>query len=200
VPPVIRTTGRRAAVLAVAAALCLQNVADGERFLGVEEALKVCFPKATFREETIRLTPEQVTAIQKRSDVKVRKPPVRMWTAIQGTNVAGVLFFDQVIGKHELIDYVLAVSPEGAVRQVEIVEYREHYGGKVRDAEWRAQFQGKTASDPVKLNGDIYNITGATLSCRHVTEGVRRLLATFDLVVRPRLSSAGLPNKPDATR
>jgi Na+-translocating ferredoxin:NAD+ oxidoreductase RnfG subunit len=141
-----------------------------------------------------------VTAIQKRSDVKVRKPAARMWTAIQGTNVAGVLFFDQVIGKHELIDYVLAVSPEGAVRQVEIVEYREHYGGKVRDAEWRAQFQGKTASDPVKLNGDIYNITGATLSCRHVTEGVRRLLATFDLVVRPRLSSAGLPNKPDATR
>jgi Na+-translocating ferredoxin:NAD+ oxidoreductase RnfG subunit len=178
---------RCAAFVAVAAALCLPDTASAERFLSIDEALKLCFPKQTFREQTIHLTREQMAAIQKRCEVKVRKPVARFWTATEGTNLTGVLFFDQVIGKHELIDYVVALSPDGKVRHVEILEYREHYGGKVRDGEWRAQFQGKSGNDPLKLNGDIYNITGATLSCRHVTEGIRRVLATFDLVVRPRL-------------
>lgn len=190
---------RCAALVAVAAVLCLPDTASAERFLSIDEALKLCFPKQTFREQTIHLTREQVAAIQKRCEVKVRKLVARFWTATEGTNLTGVLFFDQVIGKHELIDYVVALSPDGKVRQVEILEYREHYGGKVRDGEWRAQFHGKSGNDPLKLNADIYNITGATLSCRHVTEGIRRVLATFDLVVRTRLSN-GLPDQPRSAR
>ena len=30
--------------------------------------------------------------------------------------------------------------------------------------------------DPVRLDTDIRNVSGATLSCRHVTDGIRRLL------------------------
>jgi len=49
----------------------------------------------------------------------------------------------------------------------------------VRMAPWRKQFLGKTARDPVALNQDIKNISGATLSCRHLTEGVNRLLKVY---------------------
>ena len=31
----------------------------------------------------------------------------------------------------------------------------------------------------------LSNISGATLSCRHVTDGVKRLLATYALVLAP---------------
>jgi hypothetical protein len=31
----------------------------------------------------------------------------------------------------------------------------------------------------LRLEEDIQNISGATLSCRHITEGVRRLLALY---------------------
>jgi len=31
----------------------------------------------------------------------------------------------------------------------------------------------------VRLDADIHNISGATLSCRHVTDGVRRLLSLY---------------------
>jgi len=72
------------------------------------------------------------------------------------------------------------------VRGIEILEYRENYGGEVRYAAWRGQFAGKTAADPVKLEHDIRNISGATLSCRHVTEGVRRLLALHEIVLSRR--------------
>jgi hypothetical protein len=49
----------------------------------------------------------------------------------------------------------------------------------VRLAGWRNQFAGKTAADAVALDRDIRNISGATLSCRHLTEGVHRLLQLY---------------------
>jgi len=38
-------------------------------------------------------------------------------------------------------------------------------------------FNRKTLADPFKLDNDIPYISGATLSCRNVTDGVKRLLA-----------------------
>lgn len=173
---------------------------NAERYLTVAEAQKLCFPKASrFDAVVIELAREQIQEIERKTRTKVRNPKPRIWTAWEQTNLLGVLFADEVIGKHDLVDYGLAVSPKGEVLQLEILEYREHYGGQIRRPEWRAQFKGKRWNDSVKLNDDIYNISGATLSCRHVTEGVKRLLVTFELVVRPRLMlDAGVPNKPPA--
>ena len=59
------------------------------------------------------------------------------------------------------------------------------FGGyEVRNPEWRKQFVGKTAADPLRLNADIRNISGATLSSRHVTDGVKRVLATYAVALR----------------
>jgi Na+-transporting NADH:ubiquinone oxidoreductase subunit NqrC len=77
----------------------------------------------------------------------------------------------------------VALDPAGTVRDVEILDYREAYGGQVRDPRWRQQFIGKRAGQSLKLGSDIKNISGATLSSKHVTDGVRRLLATYQLVL-----------------
>lgn len=168
------------------------GTAFAERFLTMAETLKLCFPRADrFEEKKIHLAPEQLKAVGQKAGSKATNPALRLWFARLGTNVVGTLVFDQVIGKHEMLDYAVAISPEGKVMQIEILEYREHYGGQVRSPKWREQFQGKTADAPLKLNDDIYNISGATMSCRHVTEGVRRVLATYELVVRPRLLAVG---------
>jgi Na+-transporting NADH:ubiquinone oxidoreductase subunit NqrC len=53
----------------------------------------------------------------------------------------------------------------------------------VRNKRWRAQFSGKRASDALQFGREIKNISGATLSSRHVTDGVRRVLATYALVL-----------------
>ena len=37
-----------------------------------------------------------------------------------------------------------------------------------------------TPSSPLQLNGDITNISGATLSSRHVTDGVKRMLQVYE--------------------
>src|SRR5260221_13373395 len=66
------------------------------------------------------------------------------------------------------------------------LEYRESHGGQVRDAKWRAQFAGKSIADPLQLDRDIRNISGATLSCRHVTDGVKRVLAMYESHLKQR--------------
>ena len=86
-----------------------------------------------------------------------------------------------MIGKHEFITYATAISPDGHVLGIEILSYRETHGGQVREATWRKQFVGKTLSDPFKLDQDVSNISGATLSCRNVMDGVKRLLAIHKL-------------------
>ena len=73
----------------------------------------------------------------------------------------------------------IALDAQGTILSVEILDYREAHGGEIRLAGWRKQFVGKTGADPVELNKDIRNISGATLSCRHVTEGVQRLLRLY---------------------
>jgi Na+-transporting NADH:ubiquinone oxidoreductase subunit NqrC len=89
-----------------------------------------------------------------------------------------------VIGKHEFITYALALSPDGVVRGVEILDYRETYGGEIRNPAWRHQFVGKRPGSELQLGEDIKNISGATLSSRHVTDGIRRLLVTYQLLLK----------------
>ena len=167
-------------------------VALAEHYLSVAEAQKICFPNAdTFEAQQLRLSAEQSKTIEQKSGGKVRKTEIRFGVARKDANTIGVLMVDQVVGKHELIDYAVAISPEGKVLQVEILEYRENYGNQISNPKWREQFKGKTSAAKLKLNEDIYNLSGATISCRNVTDGVRRVLATFELVVRPRLLAAG---------
>ena len=54
----------------------------------------------------------------------------------------------------------------------------------MREPKWRDQFVGKTVADPLKVGTDIVNTSGVTTSCHHVTEGIKRLLAFFEVVLR----------------
>jgi Na+-transporting NADH:ubiquinone oxidoreductase subunit NqrC len=83
-----------------------------------------------------------------------------------------------------MITYAVALSPSGIILGIEILEYVESYGYEVAEPDWRKQFVGKTVSDPIKLNQDIQNIGGATLSCKHITDGVKRVTTLYDLALK----------------
>ncbi|HEX9465886.1 MAG TPA: FMN-binding protein [Alphaproteobacteria bacterium] len=163
------------------AAVTLSVPAQAAVYLTVEQAQALMFPGATFTADVRTLTRDQVRAIEKAADVSVRNTTLKLWRASTG----GWFIVDEVIGKHDFIPFALALDDEGAVKSVEILEYRENYGGQIRDAAWRRQFDGKRHGARLKLEADIQNISGATLSCRHVTDGIKRLLATYALVIAP---------------
>lgn len=166
-------------LLLPAAALTIAVPAHATVYLSVEQAQALMFPGESLTADFRTLTDAQVSAIETASDTDVRNTALKAWRASGG----GWFLIDQVVGKHEFIPIALALDANGAVKDVEILEYRESYGGEVRGAKWRAQFTGKRNGDTLKLTQDIQNISGATLSSKHITDGVRRLLATYDLVL-----------------
>ncbi len=102
------------------------------------------------------------------------------------TSNGGYFIVDQVFGKHEYITYAVGINPNGTVKQIEIMKYNESYGYEVRNPAWRAQFVGKTAGSTLQLNSDIKNISGATLSSKHITDGVKRVLQMYESTLRGR--------------
>jgi Na+-translocating ferredoxin:NAD+ oxidoreductase RnfG subunit len=151
----------------------------------VTSAQQACFPEgAEFVSADVKLTREQMKAVAKAGGSRMRRDTQRVWQALKGGRLVGWFLVDEVIGKHELITYALALNTNGSVKSIEVMDYRENYGGEIRQADWRLQFLGKKHGDPLQLEDDIKNITGATLSCRHVTEGVKRLLSFYELVLK----------------
>lgn len=148
-------------------------------YFTVPQAQEQLLPGQTMTPVAVALTPGQAKAIEKASGTKVRDENPKVWRGSDGS----WFFVDQVIGKHEFITYAVALTADGAVSGVEILDYRETYGSEVRNAKWRAQFVGKRVGAPLKLDVDIVNLSGATLSSRNVATGVRRLLAMHALVI-----------------
>lgn len=82
-----------------------------------------------------------------------------------------------VKGKEQPITYLVAMDTADALRDIDVLVYREAYGGEVAYEPWRKQFRGKTAEAPLRLGKDIRNISGATISSNAVTRGVRQAVA-----------------------
>ena len=165
-------------------------------YLTPKQAEKVCFPLADkFEWKTHRYSMEEMKKIHESSRLKVIDPAIWFGVAYKNNTVIGVLAFDRCIGKHEYIDYVIALTPEGKVKQVEILSYRESWGYEVRREGWRKQFIGKNAAAKIDLNDGIHKISGATLSCRGITRGVKRVCHTWDVVLHPALVASGALSK-----
>ena len=174
----LRKTLLKRAALAFSS-LLVPRIVRSEDYMSVELAQRTLFGSAGLSKRAVTLTSDQEKAIEKASGTRVRNLALEVWRAADG----GWFIVDEVIGKHEFITYALALTNAGAVKGVEVLTYRETYGHEIKLPKWRAQFTGKTLAAPVKVDNDIKNISGATLSCVHVTEGVRRLLHTHALVL-----------------
>jgi Na+-translocating ferredoxin:NAD+ oxidoreductase RnfG subunit len=152
-------------------------------YLTIPAAQQALFPGARFVEHSLALSDMQRKAIARAAGAPGYEKVQRVWEARSGSGRIGWFIVDRVIGKHDFITYALALSADGTIRGVEILDYRESYGGEIRNPNWRRQFVGKRPGAMLRLDKDIKNISGATLSSRHVTDGVRRLLVTYQILL-----------------
>jgi hypothetical protein len=109
---------------------------------------------------------------------------LRSWKALQGDKLLGYVFVDEVVGRQDFITYAAGIDAAGRLGALEVLAYRESHGGEVRNDAWRHQFSGRRNLDQLRFEADIKNIAGATLSCGHVTQGVRWLVALWEVTLR----------------
>src|SRR4029078_10294941 len=102
-----------------------------EQYLTVSAAQKLCFQECDqFVPAHVKFTPAQIKAIEGNSGQKQLLRGQEICRAMQNRKLRGFFIVDYVIGKHLVIDYAVALSPEGTVKQIEILNYRESYGGE----------------------------------------------------------------------
>ena len=147
--------------------------AYGADFMTADDAQHLMFPGATsFEPVLLSADPATLKALDITPGALAT---TRFFTVKQGDQVLGSFALDAVIGKFQLINYAVSFDAQGAIKDIEILAYREAHGAEVRNASWRQQFVGKKASAPLRVGDDIDNISGATLSCSHLTDGIRKL-------------------------
>ena len=107
----------------------------------------------------------------------------------EGRALQGYAIVSEEIGKFRPITFMVGIDSQFAMQGAAILVYRESRGGQVRQSRFLRQYRGKSLRDPIRINRDIVNITGATLSVRSLNFGVRKLLALTEHFYRPQQSA-----------
>ncbi len=80
---------------------------------------------------------------------------------------------------------IVGTDAEGNVTGVKVIEAKETpgLGDKViASNDFLVQFKGKTPEDPVEIKEDIDAVSGATISSKGVTQGVRAALDAYEAI------------------
>ncbi|MGJ8671388.1 FMN-binding protein [Rubritalea sp.] len=178
--PLSRRSALKKSLLTTGAFLAGSGFTFAKTYLSTEQAKNLIFPGEKITQKTVTLTKEQMKSIKASSRVRVSRNTINAYKTSSGA----WFIVDQVYGKHEFIDFAIGITASGKVKGLEILTYRESYGHEVRNPKWRAQLHGQTINSPCKIDKDVKNISGATLSAVHITDGTRRLLHTWNQILK----------------
>lgn len=157
------------------------ELSHAEVFLSEEEAVKIMLPKSErVRKETLRLTQEKKDLIEQRIGWKFPEEAFEVYVGETSEKIDGYAMVHNTIGKHKHMTYMVGVDAAGACSDVELLVFREARGSEVGRKRFNVQYEGKTVLDPIRINKDIINITGATMSVRSISAGVKRVLVLID--------------------
>lgn len=159
--------------------------------LSRKEALEWAFPGADrVDENSIVLTPEQVTAVEKRARSRLESRIVKLYTGRKGDAVLGYAFIDIHTVRTLPEAFLVVLAPDGSVRTLRVLAFYEppEYEPPGR---WLQLFDGRVLDGQVHVGGAIHGIAGSTLTARAVTGGVRRSLALYEVLVRDRVAAMG---------
>jgi Na+-translocating ferredoxin:NAD+ oxidoreductase RnfG subunit len=172
-------------LIGAAALMMPATVVVAADYLTMDAAQKAIFPSAdSFEPVVVALDTEQKAAIAALAGPQPPHGSLRIWKATRADATQGYVLLDEVIGRSDLITYAIGIGMDGTLTAVEILSYRESHGAEIRNAAWRRQFANRRELSKLEFRTDIKNISGATLSSEHVTQGVRWLLALWETALR----------------
>lgn len=161
--------------LVSAAALALAQPASAIELQTMAQAQKALYPSEKLSPVDFKLTENEVSKLRYEFKVPVLRAQVKGWRTANG----GWLYLDQVYGLHDIVTYLVAIDDKGKVTGVEVLTCADGFCG-LYTPQWRGHFAGKEygkwqPSEAVPM------VSGATLSARHVAEGVKKMLAIHSL-------------------
>jgi Na+-translocating ferredoxin:NAD+ oxidoreductase RnfG subunit len=169
----------------VALALLPGAAASAKVFASQKDALKTAFPEASrIERETHLLGRAKADEIEAITGEEVEAKVIVIHTAYKGDAVLGYAQIDVHNVRTQPEAFMIVLTPDGHVRSVRILAFHEPVD-YLPTERWYAQFEGKSSDDGLRVGRDIHGVVGATLSARAATDGVRRMLAYWEVLLRP---------------
>ena len=158
--------------------------AEAKVFYSRSEALELAFPEADrIEDESVLLGDEEASAIESLAKTQLESRIVRIYRGYREGELLGYAFIDVHNVRTLPEAFLVVLSPEGDVRSLRVLAFHEPLEYMPTDR-WYRQFERKSLAEPLRLGGDLHGIVGATLSARATTNGVRRALAFYEVVVQ----------------
>ena len=163
------------ATLVGAPPLCAQSVPEKaeaamHRVFGVD---------ATVRTYSLVIEPADSEAVYDATGASVSGRVIIREAFDHDNHVLGYGIVDDVRGKEQPITYIAMMRPDNTLAEIEVLVYRESYGGEVQYSQFRDQFKGKGDTRQVRVGHGIQSIAGATISSNAITKGAQKILVLF---------------------
>lgn len=150
-------------------------------YMTQEEAVKWAFSAAAAIEEAkVVLSPAEKKEIEAATGGALYASDDKIYIGTVSGKLDGYAMITNEIGKFEFITFIVKVTPKMEIEKVGVMVYRESRGGEINRKRFQQQYHGKKKTDPFKVNHDIINITGATMSVRAMNRGIRKVFALLD--------------------
>ncbi|MEE9200968.1 MAG: FAD:protein FMN transferase [Candidatus Brocadiales bacterium] len=150
-------------------------------FLTRDQALSKMFPDSDeILVDRLILTDEGRSRLEGRLKRRIYENGFEVFIGRQSGEIKGYAVITQELGKFHPFSFIVAVEPDGRIKDMAVLVYRESRGGEVMRRRFLHQFIGKTSRSPIRINRDIINITGATMSVVMMCKGVKKVLGVVD--------------------
>ena len=151
--------------------------AAANQYLTETQSLQIIFgADVAVRHETRSLSEEQRKQLESSSSLRFRESSYDFSIVEHEGKLAGYALILEETGKSEPITFMVGMTPEGKVLDVAIMIFRESRGWEVKEPRFLHQFHNKRVSDPIQIDRDLINYSGATLSSKAIARGVKRAL------------------------
>ncbi|MEK6558651.1 MAG: FMN-binding protein, partial [Planctomycetota bacterium] len=149
-----------------------------QAYLTEEQALALVFPECDeIAIDEFLMNAEEKLNLEKLLGRRLYEDGFKVYIGKNKGTIQGYAIITEEIGKFHPFTFVVGVKPNGKISNIAVLVYRESRGGEIVRKRFLYQFIGKSFKDPIRINKDVINVTGATMSVQCMCAGVRKVLA-----------------------
>ncbi|MHC4269061.1 MAG: FAD:protein FMN transferase [Planctomycetota bacterium] len=157
------------------------EVFDPQVFLTVKQALKEVFPECDeILYDEFPLTADEKSQLQNTLRRKIYEDGFIVYVGMKSGEIDGYAIITEEVGKFHPYTFIVSVKPNGKIDKIAILVYRESRGAEIAKKRFLYQFKGKSLKNKIRINKDIINISGATMSVVTMCKGVKKVLGVID--------------------
>ena len=131
---------------------------------------------------TLKLDAELEVLVQNKVKQRFYRDELYYWNISNNDTTIAYALMDNVLGKSMPITFLVILKNEGNILALEVIKYREAYGGEVGNKNWLAQFTYFSDTSDFKLGKNIDGISGATISVNSLSKGIQKIAILFPLI------------------